>query len=107
MNIAGYIDHTVLKPTTTVKDVEKLCEEAAQYQFAAVCVPPLFVKKAKEILSGSSTKVATVIGFPFGYSAIEAKVAEVILAIIDGADELDVVINISAIKNNDWQFDLG
>ena len=104
MNIAGYIDHTVLKPTTTVKDVEKLCEEAAQYQFAAVCVPPLFVKKAKEILSGSSTKVATVIGFPFGYSAIEAKVAEVILAIIDGADELDVVINISAIKNNDWQF---
>lgn len=104
MNIAGYIDHTVLKPTTTVKDVEKLCEEAAQYQFAAVCVPPLFVKKAKEILSGSFTKVATVIGFPFGYSAIEAKVAEVILAIIDGADELDVVINISAIKNNDWQF---
>lgn len=104
MNIAEYIDHTVLKPTTTVKDVEKLCEEAAQYQFAAVCVPPLFVKKAKEFLSGSSTKVATVIGFPFGYSAIEAKVAEVILAIIDGADELDVVINISAIKNNDWQF---
>jgi len=104
MNIAEYIDHTVLKPTTTLKDVEKLCEEALSYQFAAVCVPPLFVKKAKEILSASSTKVATVIGFPFGYSAIEAKVAEVVLAIIDGADELDVVINISAIKNNDWQF---
>jgi deoxyribose-phosphate aldolase len=104
MNIAEYIDHTVLKPTTTLQDVEKLCEEALSYQFAAVCVPPLFVKKAKEILSASSTKVATVIGFPFGYSAIEAKVAEVVLAIIDGADELDVVINISAIKNNDWQF---
>ena len=104
MNIAEYIDHTVLKPTTTLQDVEKLCEEAISYQFAAVCVPPLFVKKAKGILSTSSTKVATVIGFPFGYSAIEAKVAEVVLAIIDGADELDVVINVSAIKNNDWQF---
>jgi deoxyribose-phosphate aldolase len=104
MNIAGYIDHTVLKPTTTVADVEKLCNEALQYQFAAVCVPPLFVKKAKEMVGTSTVKVATVIGFPFGYSAIEAKVAEVVLAIIDGADELDVVINISAIKNNDWQF---
>ncbi len=104
MNIAEFIDHTVLKPTTTLQDVEKLCEEASKYQFAAVCVPPLFVKKAKEVLGTSSTKVATVIGFPFGYSAIEAKVAEVVLAIIDGADELDVVINISAIKNNDWQF---
>ena len=104
MNIAEYIDHTVLKPTTTLEDVEKLCEEAVSYQFAAVCVPPLFVKKAKAILNNSSTKVATVIGFPFGYSAIEAKVAEVVLAIIDGADELDVVINISAIKNNDWKF---
>ncbi len=104
MNIASYIDHTVLKPTTTITDVEKLCAEAMQYDFAAVCVPPLFVKKAKELTAGSSVKVATVIGFPFGYSAIEAKVAEIILAILDGADELDMVINISAIENKDWQF---
>ncbi|MFZ4059538.1 MAG: deoxyribose-phosphate aldolase [Ferruginibacter sp.] len=104
MNIAAYIDHTVLKPTTLVADVEKLCAEAIEYGFAAVCVPPLFVKKAKEFLTGSTVKTATVIGFPFGYSAIEAKVAETVLAIVDGADELDVVINISAIKNNDWQF---
>lgn len=104
MNIARFIDHTVLKPTTTIADVEKLCSEAIQYQFAAVCVPPLFVKKAKELVGTSTVKVATVIGFPFGYSAIEAKVAEVVLAIIDGADELDMVINISAIKNNDWNF---
>ncbi len=104
MNIAAYIDHTVLKPTTTMGDVEKICAEAMKYQFAAVCVPPLYVKKAKELLGDSSIKVATVIGFPFGYAAIEAKVAEMVLAIIDGADELDVVINISAIKNNDWQF---
>ena len=104
MNIAHYIDHTVLKPTTLISDVEKICVEAIQYQFAAVCVPPLFVKKALALLNGTAVKVATVIGFPFGYSAIEAKVAETILAIIDGADELDLVINISAIKNNDWQF---
>ncbi len=104
MNIAAYIDHTVLKPTTLVADIEKLCSEAIHYQFAAVCVPPLFVKKATALVEGSNVKVATVIGFPFGYSAIEAKVAELVLAIVDGADELDVVINISAIKNNDWQF---
>ena len=104
MNIASYIDHTVLKPTTIIADVEKLCAEATQYGFAAVCVPPLFVKKAKELTAGSAVKVATVIGFPFGYSAVEAKVAEIVLAIIDGADELDMVINISAVKNKDWQF---
>jgi deoxyribose-phosphate aldolase len=104
MNLAKYIDHTVLKPTTLISDIEKLCAEAKQYQFAAVCVPPNFIKKAKELTKGTAVKVATVIGFPFGYSAIEAKLAEVLLAIVDGADELDVVINISAIKNNDWQY---
>ncbi|MEO6355361.1 MAG: deoxyribose-phosphate aldolase, partial [Ferruginibacter sp.] len=78
--------------------------EAIQYHFAAVCVPPLFVKKAVALLAGTPVKVATVIGFPFGYSAIEAKVAETVLALVDGADELDLVINISALKNNDWQF---
>ncbi len=104
MNIAKFIDHTVLKPTTLISDIEKVCAEAKQYEFAAVCVPPNFVKGAKILLQGSAVKVATVIGFPFGYSAVEAKIAEILLAIVDGADELDVVINISAIKNNDWQF---
>ena len=104
MDIAKFIDHTVLKPTTLISDIEKLCSEAKEYGFAAVCVPPNFVKKAKALTAGSSVKVATVIGFPFGYSAVEAKIAEIVLAIVDGADELDVVINISAIKNNDWQF---
>ncbi|HET7115054.1 MAG TPA: deoxyribose-phosphate aldolase [Hanamia sp.] len=104
MNIAPYIEHTFLKQTTTVSDIEKLCKEALEYRFAAVCVPPLYVKKAKEILSNSEIKTATVIGFPFGYSAIEAKVAEIVLAIVDGADELDMVANISAIKNADWTF---
>jgi deoxyribose-phosphate aldolase len=104
MNIAPYIDHTLLKPTATLSDIEKLCNEAKEYGFAAVCVPPLYVKKAKEFLSGSEVKIATVIGFPFGYNAIESKVAEIVLAIVDGADELDMVVNISAIKNNDWTF---
>ncbi len=104
MNIASYIDHTLLKPTTLIADIEKLCTEAINYQFAAVCVPPNFVKKAKEFTASSNVKVATVIGFPFGYSAVEAKLAETLLAIVDGADELDVVINISAIKNSDWSY---
>ncbi|MEY4278635.1 MAG: hypothetical protein RL377_639 [Bacteroidota bacterium] len=102
MPINKYIDHTILKPTCLVSDIEKLCAEAKQYDFAAVCVPPNFVKLAKEQVAGSDVKVATVIGFPFGYSATEAKIAEIILAMVDGADELDVVANISAIKNGDW-----
>lgn len=104
MQVNSYIDHTILKPTTLVSDIEKLCSEARQYQFAAVCVPPPFVKKAKQLLQGSSVKTATVIGFPFGYSAIEAKIAEILLAIVDGADELDMVINLVALKNNDWEY---
>ena len=102
MPLNKYIDHTILKPTCLVSDIEKLCAEAKQYDFAAVCVPPNFVKLAKEKLVGSTVQVATVIGFPFGYSATEAKIAEIILAMVDGADELDVVANITAIKNGDW-----
>ncbi len=102
MSLNKYIDHTILKPTCLVADIEKLCAEAKQYDFAAVCVPPNFVKLAKEKLAGSTVQVATVIGFPFGYSATEAKIAEIILAMVDGADELDVVANIAAIKNGDW-----
>lgn len=104
MNIAPYIDHTLLKPTALLSDIEKLCKEAKEYGFAAVCVPPNFVKQAKLMLAGSQVKLATVIGFPFGYSAVEAKIAEIILAMVDGADELDIVANISAIKNHDWLF---
>jgi deoxyribose-phosphate aldolase len=104
MQLNRYIDHTVLKPTTLITDIEKLCAEAKAYDFAAVCVPPPFVKLAKQLLEGSNTKTATVIGFPFGYSAIEAKIAEVLLAMVDGADELDMVINLIALKNKDWQY---
>ena len=104
MKINSYIDHTILKPTTLVSEIEKVCHEAKEFQFAAVCIPPPFVKKGKMLLQNTDIKIATVIGFPFGYSAVEAKLAEILLAIVDGADELDVVINIMAIKNNDWQY---
>ncbi|MEO7802642.1 MAG: deoxyribose-phosphate aldolase [Ginsengibacter sp.] len=103
-NLAAYIDHTLLKPTATLGNIEQLCKEAIDYKFTAVCIPPIFIKKTKELLQNSPVKTATVIGFPFGYSAIEAKVAEVILSLVDGADELDMVINITALKNDDWQY---
>lgn len=104
MDLNRYIDHTILKPLTTLEDVKKLCMEAVEYDFAAVCVPPPFVKIAKTFVGSTSTKVATVTGFPFGYSAIEAKVAETVLAIIDEADELDMVANLLAIRNGDWAY---
>ena len=104
MNIASYIDHTLLKPSILTAEVERLCSEAHEFGFAAVCVPPPFVNRSKTILEPSAVKVATVIGFPFGYSVTEAKLAEVVMAIVDGADELDMVINIAALKNGDWQY---
>lgn len=104
MNIASFIDHTILKPTTSIGDIEKLCAEAVAYGFAAVCVPPPFVKRAVAILAPTSVKVATVVGFPFGYSATEAKVAETILAVVDGAHEVDMVINLVALKQQDWTY---
>jgi deoxyribose-phosphate aldolase len=102
MNVAPYIDHTILKPTTVPGDVTRLCSEALEYKFAAVCVPPPFVKLSRQLVKGSDVKVATVIGFPFGYSATAAKFAEVVQALEDGADELDIVINISSAKCGSW-----
>jgi deoxyribose-phosphate aldolase len=104
MQLNKYIDHTILKPTTTLEDIKNLCMEAVEYDFAAVCIPPPFVKLAKQFTSSTTTKVATVIGFPFGYSPIEAKVAELILALVDEADEIDMVANLIAIRNKDWDY---
>jgi deoxyribose-phosphate aldolase len=103
-SLKSYIDHTVLKPTCLNSDILKLCSEAKQYQFAAVCVPPNFIKISKAEVGSSQVKVATVIGFPFGYSSIAAKRAEIEGAIADGVDELDIVANISSIKNGDWKY---
>jgi len=104
MELNKYIDHTLLMPTILVSDIRKLCDEAINFKFFAVCVPPPMIRSAKAFLKDTEIKLATVIGFPFGYSAIEAKIAEMILAIVDGADELDIVINLIALKNSDWQY---
>jgi len=104
MKIEEHIELTALQADTTLLDIEAVCREAVEYDFATVCVPPLFVKMAKELVAGSAVQVATVIGFPLGYSAIEAKVAEIVLAVIDGADEVEMVINTGAAKNSDWQY---
>ena len=96
--IQNYIDHTYLKPGTTTEDVKKICKEAKQYNFAAVCVPPSFVAEAKQFLSGSKVKIATVIGFPLGYSSTATKVYEAKEAVKEGADEIDMVINVGFMK---------
>ncbi len=98
------IDHTILKPDTRSKDIERICLDAKAFKLYAVCVPPYFVQKAFTLLKGSNVKIATVIGFPLGYSATPSKAAEIQKAIDDGADELDVVVNISAIKSGDWNY---
>jgi len=101
MSLAQFIDHTILKPSTTLGDIEKVCTEAMEYGFAAVCIPPYYVKDASQILEGPGPALATVIGFPFGYSHYLAKLAEAEQAIEEGANELDMVMNIAAFKSND------
>lgn len=104
MSIAHLIDHTVLKAQTTLADIEKICEEADQYKFASVCIPPYYVKDASQILKSSQVGVCTVIGFPFGYSHYKSKIKEAEQALADGADELDMVINLAAFKSNDLAY---
>jgi deoxyribose-phosphate aldolase len=102
MLLAPYIDHTVLKQTTTLADVEKLCAEAVQYRFAAACIPPVYVAAAAGFLAGSTVNVCTVIGFPFGYHSVSVKLEEAGKAFADGAAELDMVLHIGALKSNDF-----
>jgi deoxyribose-phosphate aldolase len=99
--IFAHIDHTMLGPCSTVHDIENLCKEAAENKMASVCIPPSFVKKAKNICDGK-TSVCTVIGFPLGYSTTETKVFEAGNAIANGADELDMVINLGDVKEGDF-----
>ncbi|GEN33273.1 MULTISPECIES: deoxyribose-phosphate aldolase [Aneurinibacillus] len=99
--LASYIDHTLLKPETTAEMIDTLCQEAKDNGFFAVCINPYWVGRAKRNLEGSGVKVATVIGFPLGANTTETKAFEATKAIEDGADELDVVINIGALKSGD------
>ncbi len=101
--LASYIDHTLLKPETSRGQIEKLCKEAIEYNFYAVCVNSRFVQACKSALQGSSVKIASVVGFPLGACTTSTKVHEAISAVRDGADEIDMVISLGAIKENDWR----
>lgn len=104
MAINDYIEHTLLKQDAKSEDFEKLYQEAIDNKFFGVCVNPAYVKSAKEFLKGSNVKVVTVIGFPLGATTNETKVFETKNAIENGADEIDMVINVSKLKDKDYDY---
>ncbi|HLR89307.1 MAG TPA: deoxyribose-phosphate aldolase [Atopostipes sp.] len=101
-NIAQYIDHTILNADATETDVRRICEEAKEYNFKTVCIQPYWVKYAKELLEGTEVGITTVIGFPLGANTTEIKVAEAKQAVAEGASDVDMVINIGALKSEDY-----
>lgn len=100
-DILKHIDHTQLKPFATWEDIQRLCEEAIRMEAASVCIPPCYIRRVKKAF-GSQLTICTVVGFPLGYSVLEAKLSETREAIFDGAEEIDMVINISDVKNGDF-----
>ena len=103
-DLAGMIDHTMLKPKATTKEIEHLCEEAMQYNFASVCVNPSNVSTCFEIVKSSIVKVCTVIGFPLGATTTQSKLFEAEESIKNGAEELDMVLNIGRLKDKDFEY---
>ncbi|WP_312117364.1 deoxyribose-phosphate aldolase [Brevibacillus reuszeri] len=103
MKMNKYIDHTLLKPEATQAMIDKLCAEAKEHDFASVCVNPYWVKRSAELLAGTDVKVCTVIGFPLGASTSEVKAAETSDAIRNGATEVDMVLNVGALKSGDLE----
>lgn len=104
MNLNKYIDHTLLKPEATTKDIINLCNEAIKYNFYSVCVNSSYVALAKECLKDSSVKVTSVCGFPLGMMETSAKAYESDMALMQGADEIDMVINIGRLKDKDYDY---
>jgi deoxyribose-phosphate aldolase len=102
-SIAQCIDYTVLRPDLTNQHIFAHCQEAIKHRFGVVCVPPYYVSYAKSLLKDTQTSLCTVVSFPFGYNGINAKMEEIKKALIQGCDEIDFVVNISAIKNGDWK----
>ena len=103
-NLNRHIEHTLLKQDAGQDDFEKLFEEAKEHDFLGVCINPAYVKKAKEALKDTNTKVVTVIGFPLGANKTEVKAFETSCAVADGADEVDMVINVTALKDKDYDY---
>ena len=97
----SHVDHTLLKPFATWKDIQALCDEAVEYGTASVCVPPCYIKRIHDTY-GDKINICTVVGFPLGYCVTAAKLAETKQALADGANEVDMVINISDVKNGDY-----
>lgn len=104
MKYSNYIDHTLLRADATLNDIKKLCKEAIDYEFFSVCINPCYVKTAKRYLKDTQVKVCTVIGFPLGSNEIKTKVFEAKKAIKDGANEIDVVMNISKFKDKKYKY---
>ena len=104
LNIAKYIEHSNLKPYATKEDIKKLCEEAVKYNFYGVCVNPYYVPYVKQLLTGKDIKIITVVGFPLGANKLKTKLVEATTAQNDGADELDIVWNISAFKSGEYDY---
>ena len=104
MELNKYIDHTLLKPEATNEQITKLCEEARQYDFASVCVNTCYVPLAKQLLAGSDVKVCCVVGFPLGAMDTVSKAFEAKTAVENGAQEVDMVINIGALKDKDYDY---
>lgn len=102
LEILKFVDHTLLKPFATWEDIKILCDESIEYKTASVCIPPCYVKRVHDNY-GNKVTICTVIGFPLGYSVTQAKLAECEQAIKDGADEIDMVVNISDVKNKDYK----
>ncbi len=103
-NLNKHIEHTLLKQDAKHEDFIKLFEEAKQYNFLGVCINPLYVKSAKEYLQDTSVKIVTVVGFPLGANRSDVKAFETSKAVEDGADEIDMVINVSKLKDKDYEF---
>jgi len=99
--ILKHVDHTQLRAFATWEDIQKLCEEAIEYETASVCIPPCYIKRVHDTY-GEKINICTVVGFPLGYSTTKAKVAETVQAIEDGASEVDMVVNISDVKNGNY-----
>ncbi len=103
VSLASYIDHTLLKPDATAEAIDALCREAVQHNFASVCVNPVYVAQAVKNMADSGIPVAAVVGFPLGANSSEIKAAETRDVVAQGAREIDMVINVGALKNGDYQ----
>lgn len=102
LKMMKYVDHTLLKAYATWEEIRVLCDESIKYQTASVCIPPNYIKRINDTYK-DKLNICTVVGFPLGYSTTEAKVAECVQALKDGANEIDMVINITDVKNKDYK----